>query len=144
MSVQQPVERLVERDTFAEMVALLEPVELLIACLRLEDLSDDQIASLLDVDRCTVHGYMEQALQRIVAALPELGVVLRDRRHPPQRGLRPLARGWICPSDDEPHQDDDVRSQCAKEGEPPQGGSPVLAALDAISRATRRPPGRYR
>ena len=119
MTVPHPLDRLVERDTFAEMVALLKPVELLIACLRLEDLSDDQIASLLDVDRCTVHLHMEQALQRVADALPELGVVLRDRRHRPRRGLRPLARGWICSSDDEPYQDDNVPSQCTKEGEPP-------------------------
>jgi hypothetical protein len=34
------VDRLIEQDTFAEMLALLEPEELLIACLRLEDLSN--------------------------------------------------------------------------------------------------------
>jgi hypothetical protein len=47
-----PVDRLIEQDTFAEMLALLEPAELLIACLRLEDLSHEQIASLLDIRHC--------------------------------------------------------------------------------------------
>ena len=93
-----PLDRLVEQDTFAEAMALLEPEELVIASLRLEALSDDQIASLLGVDRATVCRRMEQARQRIAEALPELAPVLRDRRHPPLRCLRPLQRGWICPS----------------------------------------------
>jgi hypothetical protein len=93
-----PLDRLVEQDTFAEALALLEPEELVIASLRLEALSDDQIASLLDIDRATVCRRMEQARQRIVEALPELAPVLRNRRHPPLRCLRPLQRGWICPS----------------------------------------------
>ena len=98
MITPHPLDRLVEQDTFAEALALLEPEELVIASLRLEALSDDQIASLLDVDRATVCRRMEQARQRIVEALPELGPVLRDRRHRPLRRLRPLQRGWICPS----------------------------------------------
>jgi hypothetical protein len=93
-----PLDRLVEQDTFAEAMALLEPEELVIASLRLEALSDDQIASLLGIDRATVCRRMEHARQRIVEALPELGPVLRDRRHPPLRCPRPLQRGWICPS----------------------------------------------
>lgn len=93
-----PLDRLVEQDTFAEALALLGPEELVIAALRLEALSDDQIASLLDIDRATVCRRMEQARQRIVEALPELAPVLRNRRHPPLRCLRPLQRGWICPT----------------------------------------------
>ena len=93
-----PLDRLVEQDTFAEALALLEPEELVIASLRLEALSDDQMASLLGVDRATVCRRMEQARQRIAEALPELAPVLRHRRHPPLRCLRPLQRGWICPS----------------------------------------------
>lgn len=138
------LDRLVEQDTFAEMVALLKPVELIIACLRLEDLADDQIASLLDIDRSTVHAHMEQALQRIVEALPELDVVLRDRRHPPQRGLRPLARGWVCSSKvgesqsvgqlPARHEEERGAAEC--------GSPPSHAACDEDSRAIRRPPGR--
>ena len=93
-----PLDRLVEQDTFAEVLALLEPEELVIASLRLEALSDEQIASLLDIDRATICRRMEQARQRIVEALPELAPVLRDRRHRPLRCRRPLQRGWICPS----------------------------------------------
>lgn len=98
ISPHHPLNRLVEQDTFAEAMALLEPEELVIASLRLEALSDDQIASLLDIDRATVCRRMEHARRRIVEALPELGPVLRDRRHPPLRHPRPLQRGWICPS----------------------------------------------
>jgi hypothetical protein len=93
-----PLDRLVEQDRFAEMLALLEPEELVIASLRLEELSDDQIASLLDIDRTTVRYRMEQARQRIVEALPELASVLRDRRYAPARDARPLQRGWLCAS----------------------------------------------
>lgn len=92
--------RLVEQDTFAEALALLEPEELVIATLRLEGLSDEQIASLLDIDRATVCRRMEQGRQRIMEALPELAPVLRDRRHRPPLCRRPLQRGWICPSID--------------------------------------------
>jgi predicted DNA-binding protein (UPF0251 family) len=93
-----PVDRLIEQDTFAEMLALLEPEELLIACLRLEDLSNEQIASLLDISSKSVRSRMEQAMQRIVEALPELAPVLSGRRQPARYGRRPLERGWICPS----------------------------------------------
>ena len=93
-----PLDRLVEQETFAEAMALLEPEELVIASLRLEGLSDEQIASLLDIDRATICRRMEQALQRIVEALPELAIVLRDRRHWPLRSRRPLQRGWLCPT----------------------------------------------
>lgn len=94
------LDRLVEQDTFAELLALLEPVELVIAALRLEGLSDDQIATLLGTTRQTVVRRMERAQARIVAALPELGPLLRGRRPSSLARRRPasppLARGWIC------------------------------------------------
>jgi predicted DNA-binding protein (UPF0251 family) len=98
MISSQPLDRLVEQDTFAEMLSLLEPEELVIAFLRLEALSDDQIAALLEIDRITVSRRMDLAGQRIVKALPELAPVLCDRYHPPARRRRPLERGWICPA----------------------------------------------
>lgn len=140
-----PLDRLVEQDTFAEMLALLEPEELVIASLRLEDLSDDQIASLLDIDRTTVRYRMEQARQRIVEALPELEPVLRDRRHAPARDARPLARGWLCPSiGGEP---DPLASRAPgpcpprriEQGEPSSDDSPVFALAAQMARADRQP-----
>ena len=156
-----PLDRLVEQDTFAEVLALLEPEELVIACLRLEALSDEQIASLLDIDRGTINRRMEQARQRIVEALPELGPVLRDRRHWPLRCRRPLQRGWICPDiggEPEPLSGSTIRpyngaplvrryirglsgptSRAApqrqiKEGEPSRDGSPSFSVRYRIAR----------
>ena len=155
-----PLDRLVEQDTFAEALALLEPEELIITLLRLEGLTDEQIASLLDVDRGTICRRMEQARQRIVNALPELAPVLRDRRHRPLRCRRPLQRGWICPSlgsepalfDDSspgPRHDAPLMRRYIRGlprsvlGAGPQGqetgslpdGSPSLSLLDRIARA---------
>jgi DNA-binding CsgD family transcriptional regulator len=113
------------KATFAEMLALLEPEELLIACLRLEDLSNEQIASLLDVSPKSVRSRMEQAVQRIVEALPELAPVLRGRRQPSRCGQRPLERGWICPSiASEPDLLIDSPPQGTEGGESSQDDSP--------------------
>jgi hypothetical protein len=165
-----PLDRLVEQDTFAEALALLEPEELVIASLRLEALSDDQIASLLDVDRATVCRRMEQARQRIVEALPELAPVLRHRRHPPLRCLRPLQRGWICPPvGGEPaplacrprslhpsagpirryirgldRRTFDTGPQRQGKGEPPADDSPSFPVPDQMVRADRQSPGTCR
>jgi transposase len=95
-----PLNRLIERETFGEMVALLTPEELVVAALRLEGLSDVQIAALLDVDRSTVSHRMQQARERIAAEMPEMATTLRDRQQPRQRsadsGMPSLERGWIC------------------------------------------------
>lgn len=165
-----PLDRLIEQDTFIEALALLEPEELVIASLRLEALSDDQIASLLGIDRATVCRRMEQARQRIVEALPELAPVLRDRRHLPLRCLRPLQRGWICPSiGSEPdplasgspgffhgaplvrryirgldRRTFDTGPQRQEEGEPSADDSPSFAVPDQMVRADRQSPGTCR
>jgi hypothetical protein len=136
MDSRHPLDRLVEQDTFAEMLALLEPEELIIAFLRLEGLSDDQIAALLDVDRATVHRRTDQARQRIVEELPELAPQLRDRRHPPQHCQRPLERGWICPSlGGEPGPLIGSPPRQEGKGEPPADDSPTLAVPDQMVRA---------
>lgn len=89
-----------EQDTFAELLALLEPEDLIIAALRLEGLSDSQIAALLDVDPRTVGWRMEKAQLRIMEALPELAPFLRGRRRlspqPLSEQSPPLERGWLC------------------------------------------------
>jgi len=95
-----PLDRLIERETFAEMLALLTPEELVVAALRLEGLSDAQIAALLDIDRSTISHRMQQARERIAAEIPELAATLRDRQQPRQKpsdsDTPPLERGWIC------------------------------------------------
>lgn len=100
-----PLDRLVEQDTFAEMLALLEPEELVIAVLRLEGLHDSQIAALLNLDTRTVGQRMERVRLRIMEALPELASFLRGRQHPGHwpvsRQSPPLERGWLCRWEDE-------------------------------------------
>jgi excisionase family DNA binding protein len=95
-----PLDRLIERETFGEMVALLTPEELVVAALRLEGLSDVQIAALLGIDRSAVSHRMQQARERIAAEMPELAGTLRDRQQPRQKpadsGTPSLERGWIC------------------------------------------------
>ena len=148
MTSPHPLDRLVEQDTFAEVLALLEPEELVIAALRLEDLTDDQIALLLDIDRANVRRRMEQACRRIAEALPELAPVLRDRRYRPACDLRPLNRGWLCPSiggEPDPFANrspDPIRQATAprlpgqaEKGEPSNDGSPSLAMPERMVRA---------
>ena len=136
MDSRHPLDRLIEQDTFAEMIALLEPEELIIAFLRLEGLSDDQIAALLDVDRATVHRRTDQACQRIVEELPELAPLLRDRRHPPQHCRRPLERGWICPTlGGEPGPFIGSPPRQEGKGEPPADDSPSVFAPELAARA---------
>lgn len=115
MICPDPLERLVEQDTFAEMLSLLEPEELVVAVLRLEGLPDSQIAVLLDIDPRTVGQRMEEARLRIMEALPELASFLRDRQRPSLQPLPrqppPLERGWLCrwnPGGDEPLADFDA------------------------------------
>jgi DNA-binding CsgD family transcriptional regulator len=95
-----PLERLIEQETFGEMVALLTPEELVVAALRLEGLSDAQIGALLDIDRSAICHRMQQARERIAAEIPELAATLRGRRQlclkPPDSEAPPLERGWIC------------------------------------------------
>ena len=117
------LERLVEQDTFAEMLALLEPEELVLAGLRLEGLSDLQIGALLDTDSRSVAECMDRVRLRIMEALPELAPFLRDRQcpghWPVSRQSPPLERGWLC---------------CWNEGRdeaPPSGG---LKAQDVAQR----------
>lgn len=143
MDSRHPLDRLIEQDTFAEMLALLEPEELIIAFLRLEGLSDDQIATLLDVDRATVHRRTDQARKRIVEELPELAPLLRDRRHPPQRSRRLLERRWLYPfraGQPGPFIGSPPRQE--GKGEPPADDSPSFFAPELAAKATRRRPGK--
>jgi excisionase family DNA binding protein len=95
-----PLDRLIEREAFAEIVALLGPGELLVAALRLEGLTDGQIGALLGVTRATVSYRLQQARRRIMAERPDLAPWLRGRQRSRVNGGRlggqPLARGWLC------------------------------------------------
>ncbi len=100
MSILHPLDRLVQQDMFQEIIALLEPEELVVAALRLEGLSDAQIGALLGITREAVGLRLRRACQRIIQLKPDLAPLLRGRR---QSRLRPLAdstppleRGWLC------------------------------------------------
>ena len=103
--MKQELDVLVRRETFAQVVALLKPSELIVAVLRLEGLNDTQIGHLLDTDRATVSRRMARAQRRIARCLPEAAHLIlgrerpRGRRMPQHRpaGL-PLEQGWLCPS----------------------------------------------
>jgi hypothetical protein len=100
MTFPHPLDRLIEQDTFREILSLLTPQELIVAVLRLEGLSDGQIGALLGITASGVSRRIERARARIIAQRPELGPVLRDRRQPhykpPSRETLPLEYGWLC------------------------------------------------
>jgi hypothetical protein len=100
MIVSYALERLIERETFRQIVALLEPEELIVAVLRLEGLSDVQIGDMLGVSGAAVNSRMQTARARIMAQAPDLTPTLRDRRQParrpPSNEPPPLEHGWLC------------------------------------------------
>lgn len=99
MPSPHPLDRLVARDSFAEIMALLEPEELIIATLRLEELTDAQIGEILGIPRGAVNQRMHQASQRIMQQRPDLGDLLAGRRPrgaSATRAPRPLEQGYIC------------------------------------------------
>ena len=99
MSLLHPLDRLVARDSFAEIIALLEPEELIIATLRLEELTDAQIGEILGIPRGAVQHRMQQACRRIAQQRPDLGDLVADRQPrgtKAPRTHRPLEQGYIC------------------------------------------------
>jgi hypothetical protein len=100
MIVPHALARLMERESFAEIVVRLQPEELLVAVLRLEGLSDVQIGKMLGITRAGVSFRLKQAQERISAEAPELAPLLHGREQPPGKPLRldppPLEHGWLC------------------------------------------------
>jgi excisionase family DNA binding protein len=72
---------LCSRDTVDEILAHLNPLDMLIAYLRTQGLSDAQIGDELGIRRQSVWERMQAARARIVAAMPELASTLDGRRH---------------------------------------------------------------
>ncbi|MFC2037961.1 hypothetical protein ACFLYD_08400 [Chloroflexota bacterium] len=81
------VQRLIWRETFAEVVAELTPEEVMVAWLRVQSLSDAEIGQRLGLDRERVEGKMLRARRRIAHRLPHLTPLLSGRR------IRQGARG---------------------------------------------------
>jgi DNA-binding NarL/FixJ family response regulator len=92
-----PLDRLIEQETFAEIVAMLTPKELVVAALRLEGLSDTQIGALLGSSPSAVRQRLAHAQMRIVRERPELAVVLEERQHSNSFDdeALPLEWGWL-------------------------------------------------
>jgi IS30 family transposase len=94
------LERIIEREAFAEIVSLLRPGELGIARLRLEGVPDKIIARMLGVSQPAVSRRMKKASRRIATQRPRLAPLLRGRRQhctvPSDNGARPLERDWVC------------------------------------------------
>jgi DNA-directed RNA polymerase specialized sigma24 family protein len=67
------------REAFAEIVAQLTGYELLIAYLRSEELSDDEIGLWLGCDPAAVARRMARARRRIGRRAPHLAFVLAER-----------------------------------------------------------------
>jgi hypothetical protein len=95
----EALDRLVAQDTFAEMLDVFRPLDLVIATLRLEGLSDAAIGEILGLDPSAVWRRVEQVKARAIEAVPELRLDLCARhksRHKTCHGKAPpLERGWI-------------------------------------------------
>jgi hypothetical protein len=92
---RDPLEGLIWKETFAEILDLLTPEEKVVAMLRVEGLSDGEIGRLLDVDRAAVGMKMIRVRRRITQRLPHLSLFLSGRRRRGGAVWRPLEEGWI-------------------------------------------------
>jgi hypothetical protein len=102
MIVCDALARVIEKETFAEILACLSAEELLVAALRMEGLSDPQIASLLGMSRQAVRQRLRKAQMRIMRTKPDLAPPLLGRclsnaeALPTATPTLPLEHGWLC------------------------------------------------
>jgi hypothetical protein len=111
----EPLERLILRENCLDILRNLEPIELTIAALRLEGLSDAQIGQLLGMARSTVTRQLARAQERILRDLPFTAGLLAGRQpdHNPVSHVKALLeQGWIC---DWSHPDDWPESETFSE-----------------------------
>jgi DNA-directed RNA polymerase specialized sigma24 family protein len=94
------LERVIEKETFAEILACLTAEELLTAALRLEGLSDTQIGALLGLSRQAARQRLRKAQLRIMRTKPDLAPALRGRcvsqTEAQPTPTPPLEHGWLC------------------------------------------------
>ena len=76
---------LLRADSLNEILRRLTPEEALMALMRLNGKTDEEIAELLGVDRTTVTKWMLQARDRIARELPDTAHWLQGRRRPRRR-----------------------------------------------------------
>jgi hypothetical protein len=89
-----PLARVVERETWAEIVRALTPYELFVADKRQQGYTDAEIAHWLGVDASTVSRWMVRAQRRIARTVPGAAALLQGRCRPKStnRGKRPGVR----------------------------------------------------
>ena len=83
------LDRIVEQETFAEIIARLTPCETAVAVLRADGLDDQEIADALGITRSAVQDRIKKAMRRISRQVPEAGCLLagRDRFNTASRCL---------------------------------------------------------
>ena len=79
---------LLRADTLEEILKLLSPTEVIVAVLRVEGTSDEEIATILGVERSTVTVWMIQARKRIAREMPEAAGWLEGRQRRVGRAKR--------------------------------------------------------
>lgn len=96
----EALERVIEKETFAEILDCLTAEELLAAALRMEGLSDPQIGTLLGMSRQAVRQRLRKAQVRIIHTKPDLAPALRGRcisqTEAQTTPTPPLEHGWLC------------------------------------------------
>lgn len=73
------LERMIEQETFAEIITRLTPGETAVALLRADGLDDQEIADALGITRAAVQYRMKKAVERISRQRPEAGRMLAGR-----------------------------------------------------------------
>jgi DNA-directed RNA polymerase specialized sigma24 family protein len=74
---QAALERLIWRDRVAEVLAVAEPADLVMACLLVEGLSREETAGRMGISQKAVYGRLERWRKRIGEGQPELARWLR-------------------------------------------------------------------
>jgi DNA-directed RNA polymerase specialized sigma24 family protein len=100
MIPRDALDRVIEKETFAEILDCLSPEELLAAALRMEGLSDTQIGSLLGISRQAARKRLQKARMRIIRTRSDLAPALRGRclanAEAQATPTPPLEHGWLC------------------------------------------------
>lgn len=73
------LDRMIEKEIFAEIIVRLNPSETAVALLRADGLDDQQIAEALGITRAAVQARIKQAVTRISSQMPEAARLLAGR-----------------------------------------------------------------
>ena len=73
------LDRLIEQETFARIIAKLTPCEMAVALLRADGMDDQEIADALGITRSGVQARIKQAMTRIASQMPEGACLLAGR-----------------------------------------------------------------